>query len=117
MRKRNDHERPSETIAVPDMDTIRHHDELFKMFTAMTGDPRFEETANEVRKEGGPRTMCEVLDRIEARGEARGKALGWESALLVSIKNLMRSTKWTADQAMEALGIPAAERKGLKAKL
>ena len=65
--------------------------------------------------------MCEVLDRIEARGEAigeaRGKALGWENALLVSVKNLMKSTKWTAEQAMEALGIPAAEQKELKAKL
>ena len=125
MRKQNDYEKPSETVAAPDMDTIKHYDELFKLFTVMTGDPRFEETANEVRKEGGPRTMCEVLDRIEARGEARGKAigeargkaLGWESALLVSVKNLMKSTKWTAEQAMEALGIPAAEQKELKAKL
>ena len=56
----------------------------------MTGDPRFEETANEVRKEGGSKTVCEVLDRIEARGEVRGKALGWENALLVSVKNLMK---------------------------
>ena len=113
MRKQNDYEKPSETVAAPDMDTVKHYDELFKLFTVMTGDPRFEETANEVRKEGGPRTMCEVLDRIEARGEA----LGWENALLVSVKNLMKSTKWTAEQAMEALGIPAAEQKEIKAKL
>ena len=91
------------------------------MPTVMIAVPRFEETANEVRQEGGSKTMCEVLDRIEARGEAigeaRGKALGWENALLVSVKNLMKSTKWTAEQAMEALGIPAAEQKELKAKL
>ena len=55
--------------------------------------PRFEETENEVRKEGGPRTLCEV------------------------VKNLMKSTKWTAEQAMEALSIPAAKQKELKAKL
>ena len=113
MRKQNDYEKPSETIAAPDMDTIKHYDELFKLFTVMTGDPRFEETANEVRKEGGPRTMCEVLDRIETRGEQKGRTNTW----LAAVKNLMKSTKWTAEQAMEALGIPAAEQKELKAKL
>ena len=83
MRKRNDYEKPSETVAAPDMDTIKHFDELFKLFTVMTDDPRFEETANEVRKEGGPRTMCEVLDRIEARGESRGEARGrhWDGKM------------------------------------
>lgn len=43
------------------LDTIKHYDELFKLFTVMTGDPRFEETANEVREEGGPKTMCEGI--------------------------------------------------------
>ena len=79
----------------------------------MTGDARFEEAASEVRKEGGPRTVCEVLDRIEARGEAKGH----ENTLLVSVKNLMKSTRWTAEQAMDALGISAAEQEKLKAKL
>ena len=75
--------------------------------------PRFEETANEVRQEGGSKTMCEVLDRIETRGEQKGRTNTW----LAAVKNLMKSTKWTAEQAMEALGIPAAEQKELKAKL
>lgn len=77
--------------------------------------------------------MCEVLDRIEARGEAigeargeargreigeaRGKAIGREKVLLVSVKNLMKSTKWTAEQAMDAMGISADEQKELKSKL
>ena len=37
----------------------------------MTGDNRFEEVYNE-NVEGGPRNMCEVLDRIENRGIQQG---------------------------------------------
>ena len=86
---------------------------MLKLPTVMIAVPRFEETANEVRQEGGPKTMCEVLDRIETRGEQKGRTNTW----LTAVKNLMKSTKWTAEQAMEALGIPAAEQKELKAKL
>lgn len=34
--------------------------------------------------------MCEVLDRIEARGIAIGRAEGKESAILQAIKSLMK---------------------------
>ncbi len=117
MRKQRDYEKPSELVVAADKDTVKHYDELFKLFTVMTGDPRFEETANEVRREGGPRTVCEVLDRIEARGEVRGEQRGKLNTWLVAVRNLVESTKWTVDQAMEALGIPAAEQKEIKAKL
>ena len=42
----------------------------------LTDDMRFEEIVYDSSEEGGVSTMCEVLDRAEARGEARGKALG-----------------------------------------
>ena len=43
----------------------------------MTADKRFEETFNAdamLKDEKGVKTMCEFLDRVEARGEARGRA-------------------------------------------
>lgn len=43
----------------------------------MTGDNRFEEVYNE-NVEGGPRNMCEVLDRIENRGIQQGRMQGIE---------------------------------------
>ena len=50
---------------------IKHVDELLMLMSAMTKDNRFEETINELsRKESV--TMCEVLDKVEARGRKEG---------------------------------------------
>ena len=45
---------------------IEHVDELLMLMSAMTNDYRFEETINEVKGKEHV-TMCEVLDRVEAR--------------------------------------------------
>ena len=60
--------------------------------------------------------MCEVLDRVEARGkamgeaigEARGKAIGTESERIANIRSLMKNLKMDSKQAMDALSIPAS---------
>lgn len=50
---------------------IKHVDELLMLMSAMTKDDRFGETINELsRKESV--TMCEVLDKVEARGRKEG---------------------------------------------
>lgn len=66
--------------------------------------------------------MCEALrqlmkDEIDKEVQERvDKEIGQklskntQDTLLVSIKNLMKNTKWTAEQAMEALNIPIGER-------
>ena len=57
----------------PSKEVIRHVDEVLKLMSALTGDDRFERIVNERRKgERKVRNMCEVLDRVEARGEIRG---------------------------------------------
>ena len=57
--------------------------------------------------EGGkPKDMCEVLDRAEARGEAKGI----EQTRLENIKNVMEGLKFTAQQAMNLLKIPVEEQ-------
>ena len=57
---------------------LEHAQETLALMSAMTGDSRFEETVNEAKREGGKEinNMCEVLDRIEARGEERGILIG-----------------------------------------
>ena len=50
---------------------IEHVDELLMLMSAMTKDYRFEETINEVKGKEHV-TMCEVLDRVEARGREEG---------------------------------------------
>jgi hypothetical protein len=53
----------------------------------------------------------------KAAGLAEGKVAGKQDALLSSIKNLMKSMKLTAEQAMDAIGIPVDEQAFYSAKL
>ena len=56
---------------IPDKTVIDHVEELLMLMAAMTGDGRFEETINDLN--GKERvTMCEVLDRVEAKGIEKG---------------------------------------------
>ena len=65
MRENNDY--------IPSKETIEHVREVFDLLSAVAGDARFEEAYSE---EGSDKNMCEFLDRVEARGEARGVAIG-----------------------------------------
>ena len=114
VRKRTDPEyRPK------DPEKFRHVDELLKLMSVLTEDRRFEEALE--GKGGKPKDMCEVLDRVEARGEARGVKKGRQEGVdetrLESIKNIMETLKLTAQQAMEALRIPDGERPKYAARL
>ena len=50
--------------------------------------------------------MCNLGMAVELKGVNRGIAQGREQSLLESIRNLMDSMKWTAQQAMDALKVP-----------
>ena len=54
---------------------IRHVQEVLQLLSVMTGDHRFEETFSE-DTQGGVKTMCDVLDRVELKGKAEGRAEG-----------------------------------------
>ena len=58
--------------------------------------------------------MCNLSKGVEERGIARGMAQGLERGMetgtLNAIRNLMETLKLTAEQAMEALKVPEAEK-------
>ena len=56
----------------PDGREMEHVEETLQLLSAMTGDNRFEE-AYERKGKGGPRNMCEVLDRVEEKGRQEEK--------------------------------------------
>ena len=62
-----------------------------------------------------------LLEAGEERGEARGRAIGEAHGKLLgtitSIKNLMKSTNWSAEDAMKAIGIAPSEYKQYMAML
>ena len=64
---------------------IEHVDELLMLMSAMTKDYRFEDTINEVKGKEHV-TMCEVLDRVEARGREEGIKEGTVN-ILISLVN------------------------------
>ena len=57
--------------------------------------------------------MCEVLDKVESRGIAKGLKQGREegarSTLLSSIKSIMQNLGLSAEKAMETLNIPKSD--------
>ena len=61
----------------PDKDYPVHAQEVFEAMAAFTGDHRYEEVYHQIAetREGGNVNMCEVLDRMEAKGKAEGQSL------------------------------------------
>ena len=57
--------------------------------------------------------MCKAMDELREQSIKRGE----EAALLMSIKNIMEGLKYTAQQAMDLLKIPASEQPKYLAKL
>lgn len=57
--------------------------------------------------------MCKVMDELREESEKRGE----EAALLRSIANIMEGLKYTAQQAMDLLKIPAADQEKYLSKL
>ena len=91
---------------------FEHVDELLKLLSVMTRDDRFVMTLDGPGEV--PRNMCEVLDRVEQRGIEqgieRGIEQGIEQGMARSVLGLMRTTGWSAEQAMEAIGVPPEKR-------
>ena len=77
MREKNDY--------TPEPVEFTHVQETLQLLSVMTGDNRFEEVYNE-NVEGGPRNMCEVLDRIENRGIQQGRMQGIEQGRIQGIE-------------------------------
>ena len=60
---------------IPDDPTeIRHVDEVLKLLQVMTGDKRYEEIFRKKKK--GVRSMCDVAERLEQMGIAKGIEIG-----------------------------------------
>ena len=53
---------------------MQHVQEVLQLLSVMTGDHRFEETFSE-DTQGGVKTMCDVLDRVELKGKAEGESM------------------------------------------
>ena len=102
---------------VPSNKKMQHPDSLLKLMSVLTKDMRYAECVGNTVSETEGTTMCEVLDRIEARGVARGEVRGIEKTKTEMVLNMFkenlsvdmiaRIAKLTAEQVM-AIGKNAA---------
>ena len=90
MRKNRDY--------VADETAIAHVEELLTLMSVMTGDNRFEETINELKGKEKV-NMCEVLDRVEARGIEKGRQEGTINTLISLVKDGILSLDEAATRA------------------
>ena len=81
---------------IPTPQTMKHVHEVLQLLSVFAGDNRYEEAFNQLPK-GGDITMCEVLDKIEARGE------------LNAFYKLIKQGLLTIDQAAKAIGMTIEE--------
>lgn len=54
---------------VPSREEMKHMDEVLKLMSVVAEDERFEDVQKELHKEGGAKTMCEVLDKLVKEGK------------------------------------------------
>lgn len=94
-------------------DEYKHLDrDTAEAIAIMTDATTVLERLDEYKTEGGY-NMCQAMDELRQDWFAEGEERGIED----SIRNLMISMKWTAEQAMDALLVPAEERAGYLTRL
>lgn len=77
----------------------------------------FEAAIAEGQEKGMKKGMEEGMAKGMEKGMAKGMEKGTDNAILSSVRNLMDSMKWTAEQAMDAIKVPADEREKYLSKL
>ena len=94
-----------------------HTDEVLKLMSLLTDDGRYELTLS---AEGGkPKNMCEMLDRVEARGVEKGMAKGRAEGMAKGedmVIALLRKLTPGSEDYNKALNASAEERKELYKK-
>ena len=102
MRKNRDY--------IADETNIAHVEELLTLMSAMTGDNRFEETINDLKGKEKV-NMCEVLDRVEARGIEKGRLEGRQEGTINTLISLVKDGILSLDEAAIRAGMSAKDFK------
>ena len=90
---------------VPKDITIRHTDSFLKLMSVLTQDDKYVEIYRELSHEKEEFNMCEVLDKVEARG----KDIGALNKTVEILRVIIAKNSWSKEQAMEFIGIPRSE--------
>ena len=114
---------------VPKDKTIKHADSFLKLMSVLTQDDKYVEMGKKISHEREEFNMCKVLDKVEARGEARGQAIGEARGKAIGeavgeargktigalnktveiLRVIIAKNSWSKEQAMDFIGIPKSE--------
>ena len=94
---------------VPKDKTIRHTDSFLKLMSVLTQDNKYVEMGRELSHDKEGINMCEVLDKVEARGKAIGETMGALNKTVEILRVIIAKNSWSKEQAMEFIGIPKSE--------
>ncbi len=103
------HKRANPDYVSTDKTLFVHTDEVLKLMSLLTDDERYELTLNS--QGGKPKNMCEMLDRVEARGMEKGMAKGEDMIIA-----LLRKLTPGSEDYNKALNASAEERRELYKK-
>ena len=80
---------------IPDDPTeIKHIDEVLKLLQVMTGDEHYKEV---IRKKKGVRSMCDVAERLEKMGIAKGIEIGKSEGIIEGKMQVYKSEQDVGD--------------------
>jgi len=99
------------------IDAMPEHFEIKKYITANRAEVRDMCLTEYNETETMEMLRQEAIQEGRQEGLQEGRQEGLQEAMLLNIRNLMSSTGWTADKAMELLKIPAGQRASLCAEL
>ena len=112
------HKRADPDYVSTDRTEFVHTDEVLKLMSLLTDDDRYELILNS--EEGGkPKNMCEMLDRVEARGVEKGMAKGRAEGMAKGenmVIALLRKLTPESEDYYKALNASPEERKELYKK-
>ncbi|CAJ0600713.1 unnamed protein product [Cylicocyclus nassatus] len=99
----------------PDKELLRHKDEVLKLMKILTGDNRYEELLNDFAGEESV-SMCDVLDKVEARGRIEGIIEGQEKVnalnkILIEAKRIYCLSESPTTKASKSDSLPAESKK------
>lgn len=101
---------------VPDDPTeIRHVDEVLKLLSVMTDDRKYEELLAQPKDRKELRNMCDVAERLWAKGKVEGRAEGMAKGRIGLCVELINDGESTLAKALKRLHMTEPEfRKAVK---
>ena len=97
---------------IPDNPTeILHVDEVLKFISAVTKDRRYEAIIEDDSENKEVRTMCDVAERLEQRGIAKGITQGERLGVIKTLKELVTDKILTVSDAAKRAGMSVSDFK------